>query len=225
MTVGVAPSLIGRIRGFRPTAWYRFGVGLTVAGGLVSRWDDFSGNKRPLLQATGANQPAADGKGGITCDGSATFMQAAFTLANGCTIGYLLNQVAWTSGNVIADGGTSGAGVNGALVQTSGSPQLNLNCGSAACPATGAVIGKWITVIAVCNTTSSFLFTEQVSATAGSAGSNALGGITLGASADGSTKFGNCGFREVVVFNSVFDDTRIRTLRQYLQAQRSTFYN
>jgi len=191
----------------------------------VSRWSDFSGNKNDLLQATGGSQPAADGKGGITCDGSATFMQSAFTLGNGCTIGYLLNQVAWTSGNVIADGATSGAGVNGALVQTTGTPQLNLNCGTSACATTGAAIGKWVTVIAVCNGASSYLFAEQVSATAANAGSAALGGITLGASSDGSTKFGNAGFREVVVFNSVFDDTRIRTLRQYLQAQRDIFYN
>lgn len=225
MTTGVGPSLIGRIRGFRPIAWYRFGVGLTIAGGKVSRWSDFSGNKNDLLQATGAAQPVADGKGGITCDGAATFMAAAFTLANGCTIGYLLNQVAWTSTNIIADGGTSGTGSNGALVQTSASPQLNLNCGSAACAATGAAIGKWVTVISQPNSTKSLLFTEQVAATAADAGTNALGGITLGASSDGTTKFGNAGFREVVVFNSVLDDTRIRTLRQYLQAQRDIFYN
>lgn len=220
-----APSLIGRIRGFRPTAWYRYGVGLTIAGGKVSRWADFSGNKNDLLQATGSAQPAADGKGGITCDGAATFMQAAFTLGNGCTIGYLLNQVAWTSGNVIADGGTSGTGVNGALVQTTGTPQLNLNCGTAACPTTGAAIGKWVTAIVVANGTTSFLYVEEVADTSGNAGTNGLGGVTLGASSDGSTKFGNCSFREVVVFNSGFDDTRVRTLRQYLQAQRSIFYN
>lgn len=226
MTVGVGPSLIGRIRGFRPTAWYRFGIGLTIsAAGKVSRWDDFSGNKNPLLQTTGANQPSADGKGGITCDGIATFMQAQFTLGNGCTIGYLLNQVTWTSTEVIADGGTSGTGANGALIQTSASPQLNLSCGTSACAATGALVGKWATVIVVANGASSYLFTEQVAATAANAGSNGLGGVTLGASSDGSSSFGNAGFREVVVFNSVFDDTRIRTLRQYLQAQRDIFYN
>lgn len=216
-----ARSLQGAMVAFRPTAWYRYGVGQTITAGKVSQWNDYSGNRRNLLQATGAAQPVADGKGGITCDGVATFMQATFTLAQPYVIAALVNQVSWTSTNVIMDGVTNNTA---AIVQTTTTPQLNLNAGSSACAQTGATLGQWKSLIAVGNGANCALFAESLTGATGNAGTGGPGGITLGASGDGTTKFGNCGFREVIIFNYLLDDQKIRLVRKYLEAQRSIFY-
>lgn len=219
----VARSLQGAMVAYRPVAWYKFGVGLTIAAGKVSAWADYSGNKHPLLQAVGAAQPLADGKGGITCDGIATFMQSAFTLNQPCTFALMLNQIAWTGSNVLMDG--AGTNNTGAIIQTTASPQINLSAGTSACAQTGATVGQWKSVISVCNGANSALYAESLTGATGNAGAGNPAGITIGAEGDGLTVFGNVGVREVLIFNSALNDQSIRLVRKYLEAQRGIFYN
>lgn len=73
-----------------PAAWYDASDSATIteSGGLISAWNDKSGNANHLAQATGANQPTytsagQNGKNVVTFDGTSDIMRCT----PGATIG------------------------------------------------------------------------------------------------------------------------------------------
>lgn len=192
-------------------AWYRFNRGITNTGNC-SAWADFSGNQRPLLQATAANQPAIRPNGSIAFDGVASFMQATFTLIQPCTIYLLMAQPGWTSGKIMLDGSTGTA----KLTQSSGTQGIVANAGSALSAGTAIGIGTYGVVAVVFNGANSVYQSAgggpSVTIT-GDAGTGNPGGITIGADRS-AANFARVNFREIAVYSQAHDaTTRLNMLR------------
>lgn len=197
-------------------AWYRYRQGLTNVSGKVSSWGDSSNNSRPLLQATAANRPTLLSDGTVLFDGTDDYLQATFTLAQPFTIYATLQQVTWTSGDIVFDGVTGTT----KLTQTASTPELTLDGGTAlSASSTIPVAPKWGVFAAVFNGTSGVYQAGGGAAAAsvtGDAGAGTAGGFTLGASrAPGS--YANIAVREVAIFSVAHDaPTRLQMLR-YMQ--------
>lgn len=193
---------IQRMIALRPLSWYRFNNLLTVVSGAASAWGDFSGNNRPLLQATASLRPLVQTDGSLLFDGSNDVMSASFTEVQPTTMYLLCRQVTWTSGDYISDG-PSGAN-SGAIVQTTSSPQLNLNAGSSVAANTGLVVNTYGILTAVFNGASSSLRVNKLTPTTGNAGAGNMGGITIGADGAGNNA-GNIQVKELLMFTSAHD--------------------
>lgn len=192
---------VQRMIALRPLAWHRFNNLLTVVSGAVSSWGDFSGNKRPLLQATASLRPLVQTDGSLLFDGSNDYMAATFTENQPTTLYLLCRQVTWTSGDYISDGVTANSG---AIIQTTGSPQLNLHAGSSVAGNSGLAVNTYGILTAIFNGASSSLRVNKLAPTTGDPGSGNMGGITLGADGAGANN-GNIQVKEQIMFTSSHD--------------------
>lgn len=195
--------------GLLPAAWYRYGVGLTDDGaGLCSAWADQSGNARHLA-ASGTGRPTIQADRSLLFDGAANFMRAAFTLNQPNTWYALLQQVTFTSGDVLLCGATTVA----RLAQAAATPDMNWSAG-AAINITGEVVGSWQVFAGVFNSTSSSSQINNGTVTSGDCSTNAAGGVTLGAQTTGAANWANCAFKEVIVYAAAHDAaTRARIIK------------
>jgi hypothetical protein len=105
-------------------------LGVTVATG-VSQWNDFSGNSRHLVQATGSKQPSLISSGlnslnTIRWNGSSHFMTSpSYSRALGWYYWIVLKQVAYNaSGYVVAN--NDGTGNNAAVYNVGPTPKVGL---------------------------------------------------------------------------------------------------
>lgn len=203
------------IASLSPAAWYRYGVGITSAGALVSAWADQSGNGRNLLQATGTNQPTLDTDNSILFDGSDNFLKTdAFTLNQPETIYLLAKQVTWTIADSLFDGNAS---AGGKIRQGSVTPGLLLNAGSSTADLATPAVGAFSVITTIFNGASSGMSVNTGTFTTGNAGANNLGGITL-ASGGGAIQYANVAFKEVIVFPAAHDAaTRLRVIQYLMQ--------
>lgn len=193
-------------------AWYRFRRGITNASGC-SVWYDYSGNQRPLLQATASLRPSLLSSGELLFDGVSQTMAAAFALIQPYTLYMLFRQVTWTSGKIIVDGNTGTA----KITQSSGTQGLVANAGSSL--SAGTAIGLGTNYGALCTV---FNSTNSVYQSAGGgpsvtitgdAGTGNPGGITIGSDRSGGNP-ANIGVREVVIYTGAHDaPTRLSMLR------------
>lgn len=207
------PSPRARIAALRPAAWYMFNQGITYASGKVSQWNDQTTNKRNLLQGTGSAQPVQQTDGSILCDGSATFLQTAtFTLAQPTTIAMLWRQVTWNSGGVCVDGFTA---ASGQIVQTTGTPQINISAGSSTAANTGMAVNTYCATVQVMSGANSSLQVNRKNATTGNAGTTAMAGLTVGADGNGAN-FGNAQVKEIIVFPAALTREQIVQVIGYL---------
>jgi len=203
------------ISSLSPAAWYRYGVGITSAGSLVSAWADQSGNGRNLLQATGTNQPTLDTDNSILFDGVDNWMAALYTRNQPRTCYLLFKQVTWTNDDRIMDGGTAGGGAM-ILAQAPATPNIAVNAG-AAFGANGPALGAFAVVAVVYNNAASLIQVNNNAAQTGTAGSNSANGLTLAATRSGGSGWANVAFKEVIDFPAAHDAaTRARVIR-YLQ--------
>ncbi len=213
--VGVTPKQ--RIIAMRPALWYQLGRGTVLAAGstsLVARWNDASGNNRPLLQATGAGQPALQTDGSVLFDGSASFMQTAtFTLAQPTMLYMLFRQVTWTSGDILCDGFTI---TSGQFLQTNASPEIDISAGTTACANTGLAVNTYgIAMALFSGASSTSQINKKAPIAAANAGTTAMAGFTLGADANGAN-FGNIQVKEVLVFSAAHQQTQQLQVINYL---------
>lgn len=198
MTIS-GPSPRARVATLRPAAWYQFGVGITSSASKVSQWSDQTSNVRHLLQATANNKPTLQSDGSILFDGSNFFLQTAtFTLVQPSTLYMLWRQVTWNSGGVCCDGFTA---ASGQIVQTTGTPQINISAGSSTAANTGLAVNTYAATAAVFNGASSSLQVNKKPATTGSAGTTAMAGLTIGADGSGGNP-ANVQVKEVILFNA-----------------------
>jgi hypothetical protein len=183
-------------------AWYDFNYGVTKDGSnLVSVWKDRSGNAHDLEQATGTNQPlwSADG---ITFDGIDNFMKtAAFTFNPTECIYIVFKQISWTSGDAIFDGNTSEVIL---FFQNDVTPKLRIYTGDFSTPNDNLsvdVLG--IARIMLTGSEIKLQINETVKFIDGGI-SYSMGGITLGSSGAGNSRFGNILIKEAI-FRNVAD--------------------
>ena len=195
-------------------AWYRYRYGIINTNGNCTRWRDQSGNGNDLVQDTASLGPAVQSDGSLLFNGSSQYMQATFTLNQPATIFMAFTQVSWTNNNVILDGKTAQA----QLIQTSSTPQITVNAGSAlTADATIPVGSRGVCAVVFNNTASSYVAGGGAATvtTSGTAGSNNLGGFTLGA-ARTPASYSNIQVREVAIFNQAYTaDQILKNLRYF----------
>jgi hypothetical protein len=189
------------VSGLNPAAWFRFGQGITSAGGLVSQWNDQTTNARHLKQATGTNQPALNADGSILFDGVDNFMKCtAFTLNQPETVYVLFQQVTYTGGFVF-DGNALDAGE---VLQQGSSPELRMFAGTLLPSITSLAVGVYGILVCVFNGASSSFQHNLNSPTTGNCGAANMGGFTLAAKGD-NTVWGNIQVKECIIFAGAHD--------------------
>lgn len=203
------PSLPVRVN---LAAWYRYRIALTNINGGCSVWADQSGNMNHLLQASASLRPTIRSDGSVLFDGVAQYMQATFTLPQPLTVYLSFQQLSWTTGDILFDGVTANVRVG----QATSSPGLAANAGSALTTDNTIGLNKPAVLCFVANSTSSVYQAAGGAAsvtTTGDAGTNAAGGITLGAAAAPSN-YANIAVYEMAVYSVAHDvPTRLATMR------------
>lgn len=195
-------------------AWYRYRIGITNINGACSSWADQSGNMRPLLQSTAANRPTVNSDGSLTFDGSASYMQATFTLAQPFTIYLAFKPISWTLNDVILDGVTAST----TLTQSATTPGITAAAGSNLTANTTIAVGSKGVCCFVGNGTSSRYQAAGGAASVtvtGDAGSNDPGGLTLGASQT-PTGYANIQVYELIAYSVAHDATTRLQVMRYL---------
>lgn len=184
--------------GLAPAAWFRAGQGITVTGSGVSQWDDQSGNDRHLLQGTDAARPALQGDGTILFNGTSHYLKTnAFTLNQPEWVLWVGKQVSWTAGEYFFDGNSNTTGI---IIQAGTTPEIRINAGATVAGNTGLAVGTRGVVSAQFNGASSSLCVNNATPTTGNAGTANMGGLTLGARADGLIFYSNISTSELIVF-------------------------
>lgn len=152
------------------------------------------------VSQSGGNMALIVGRPEVLFDGSAFFMKAAaFTLNQPTWVVLVGRPLTWTSGDYLIDGNSA---TTGAIIDTSTTPQINLNAGSSVAANTSFTLTPVANkiVVAVFNGSSSSLQVNSLAATTGDAGAGNMGGFTLGAKSDG-TSLGNLLVDGVAVFS------------------------
>lgn len=174
----------------------------------------FTASKMAVYTAPTANNP-----GYFTKDGGNDYSRSpAFPLTQPILRVSAIRQVTWTSGDYIMDG--VGGANTGALVQTTSTPQLNLNAGSSVAGNTTLPVDTDGVVVEVLNGASSSLRVSRGAATTGGAGAGAPNGITLGASgASTAANFANARYMEEIIFQGTQYDAiaQDRIARQFMR--------
>lgn len=199
------------ITALSPVAWYRYGIGITSAGGLVSAWADQSGNGNDLVQATGTNQPALQADNSILFDGVDNQMEATFTLNQPCTFYLLLKQVTWALSDVIFDGSAAQT----QLTQTATTPGLKLVPGASFPQNNSLTLDAYGVVTAIFNGASSLLQINNGSPSTENTTANNPGGFSIGANRTMAAA-SNIQVKEIILFPVAHDAATRTTVITYL---------
>jgi hypothetical protein len=203
------------VSGLNPAAWFRFGQGIASAGGLVSQWNDQSGNSRHLVQATGTNQPALNANGSILFDGVDNFMKcAAFTLNQPETVYLLFRQVTWSDVLRVCDGDTLNTG---AIFQNGVSPQIRAHAGLNTGLNGNLAVNAYGAVAAVFNGASSLTQVNSTAVVTGNGGASNMGGFTLGADGNGA-QVTNIEVKEAILYAAAHDAATRAAVIGYLMS-------
>jgi hypothetical protein len=176
---------------------------------------------RDLVNMTAAEQPIlstdALGRKFLTGDGSDDNMRSAlYAQAQPMTRYTVAKQVSWTSGDYLWDG-ANGAN-SGALIQTTSTPQVNMNAGSSVAANTGWAIGADSVITEVINGASSFLRVSRAAPTTGNAGAASPNGNTLFASgASTPANFGNATISERIEVSAAHSQQMQDRVNLYLK--------
>lgn len=195
-------------------AWYRYRLGITNVSGHCSSWYDYSGNQRPLVQATAASRPTINSDGSLEFDGTNDYLQAAFTLAQPFSIYLAFRQLSWTSTDVIL----AGYAATIALTQSTASPGITASAGTALTVDNTIRVGSNGVACFVGNGASSRYQAAGGAAsvtTSGNANTNGPGGLTIGASASPGN-YANIRAFECVVFSVAHDATQRLQMLRYM---------
>ncbi len=202
-TVSARDTADSVISALTPAAWYRNATGVTSAGGFASQWDDYSGNTRHLVQATGTNQPAYSA-GVFTFDGADNYIKtSAFTaVTSPYTLYAVLEQQTWTLNDILI-------GLNSAdtvfFRQSATTPDCYMFAASSGAATSLITVGSRHIVCIVVNGASGSVRVNNNAKSASSAGTNSMNQICLG-SINGATFPANVSFEEVVAFSGAHSD-------------------
>ena len=240
----LSPRQVGRARGtptyagWTPmtpgnlTAWYDANVGITQSAGLVSQWNDQSGNGYNLT-ASGSNRPTCQGTGWnsskptLSFDGTSTFMQTISglgSLVNGSNTNFSVLATVKATSNTnykIISGWDANDGTTRYVTGCSNAHQMfmtdstNSPVGSATMDGLNAVVAYLIGG----GTASTYIN-----------GSLDMNGVTFGQNASGATRF-LLGLHplgafvwlgvmsEVLVYASKLTSTDVANYRAYAQTK------
>ena len=195
--------------------------GITLATG-VSVWADQSGNGNNVSQATGSAQPTYNSSGGPNGQPYLNFAQAsnqflasaAFSLSQPLFVWIVANQSGGSGNQYSIDGRSANTLALLIVSQTI----VDMNAG-AVLSWTSASAGTFQSYGMQFNGASSSLYSNNVSKASGSAGTNAVGGITIGAFGNGGGGFLNGNIAEVIVYNSILSSDSLNTLESYGNAR------
>lgn len=174
---------------------------------------------RDLYQGTAANQPIltiAAGGNYLTGDGSNDFLRSAlYSQGQPVTRFTAGSQITWTSGDYLWDGAS--AANTGAIIQTTTTPQINMNAGSSVAANTDFTLDTRMIVTEVINGASSSLGINRLAEATGNAGAGTPNGVTIGASgASTAANFGKITFSERVEYSSAFGAAQKLALQLYM---------
>lgn len=171
-------------------AYFKKNVGITSSGGLVSQWDDQSGNGRHIVQAVGTNQPALQGDGTILFDGVDNFLRnGAVNHTPPITSYCRFKAPTWTVNDRVHAMNGSG---DYSLQQLNVTPTLRMTNGGPTDLSPALALGTYGTVTCVFDGASSII---QLDTNAGVATTNNNVGadtrMTIGSTATGAANWGN----------------------------------
>lgn len=203
-------NLIQYVANLAPAAWWRYGVGITQAGGKASAWADQTSNGITLTQGTGANQPAVNADSSLTFDGAASYItNGALTIAQPFTIYMAVKQDSWVgNGRLVA--------ANARIQQTTATPGIAINAGATTTVDNTLTIGSQGVLAAVFNSTSS-VYQSSIGGTSatvtGDAGTGGISTFTIGATS-APAAFAAITVKEVIVYGAAHNaTTRLNVLR------------
>jgi len=194
---------------------------ITESGGLVSQWDDKSGNGRNVVQATGANQPTTgtntqNGLNVITFDGARRLRTASETTNSVATVFGVGNHTSTGLGGRFLSG-FSTINYQNLLYPFSGIQTAVLFAGiELNGPALSVAANKYYFATWRLNGTSSQVFVQGRGGTVGNAGANSASLATVGARGDNNLGFVGHIAEIIVVFSAVDENTRI-VVENYLR--------
>jgi hypothetical protein len=194
------------------------GTSTTTDGVAVSQWNDQSGNARHLTQATGTKQPLfktaiQNGYPAIRCDGTDDFMKVAFTIAQPDTWFFVMRfNAVYAANSVALDGGVTA--VSHDVGRTSNTQLVMFITGAVNAPAATTTSFHYGTC--QFNNASSFFRLDGVAGSTAAVGAGDAGGVSVGASPDGTGASG-IDVCEVVVYSGALNSTDYGAVELYLK--------
>ena len=164
---------------------------------LVSAWHSKGVADRPLLQATGTNQPLWVSPGTIRFDGIDNFLKtAAFTWNQPEMIYIIVKQITWTSLDTIFDGNSTSYF---RLYQNTLSPNMSFISGGAVISTDpDLTLNEWGIIRVLASGANSKIITNNNIAITGNAGKWAAGGFTLGTRGNTTGNYSNIEVKDIV---------------------------
>jgi len=145
-------------------------------------------------------------------DGSNDYLKApAFALSQPETVQFVGRATTWTSGDYLWDGNATNSG---ASIQTTSTPQININAGSSVAGNTGLALKTIGNLSAIFNGASSQLRVNKGVATTGNAGAANLGGITIGSNSAGTSN-GNETVNEFALYSAAQSTAQLDQFANY----------
>jgi hypothetical protein len=188
------------------TAWYvAADTNITETGGVISQWDDLSGNDNHLLQATGSSQPSWNSSGYITFKGTDDNMAMSdASFDNPVTIYIVMRVVSRDWYHCYFDGYTDGTG---RLTIYDGPVTIDPDYYMAGTTTNGPYIADiatntWYCFTIIFDETDASIRLNNGTASTGTVLERDMNGFTLGSTGN-NTNYSNFDVREIVLMQEV----------------------
>ena len=222
--------------------WYSADEGVTESGGVVSQWDDLSGNSHHLTQATGGAQPtysvsSFNARHGITFDGSNDVVSTAL---NAFILGATTDLTAiivFNSADLTTDADRYAAYLgNGQTVDLTNAASASLflnhatngvvggHCNSAYRAATGVLnTSTNYRLVSRFDGSQHIMYTNNVAGTpvAATTSFTSPGALYIGSGrqSGGATNFGAATIAEILIYDSALSSGDLNALDAYLTSK------
>jgi len=189
---------------------YFAGTGTRVADYIASDWPETTTNGATAVSSTTGETWTLNNTGTLLAqivgspqllfDGAAMYMRMATTLVQPTTVILIGKQITWAGNDGLFDGVTL---FGGALYQAVATPKIRMNAGSGVADNTNLAVNTLGIVTVAFNGASSYIQVNNNAQTTGSAGTNSMGGLTLGALGDLSGDFANIQVKEIIILPAI----------------------
>lgn len=173
----------------------------------IAALKDVTGNGRHLIQSTADQRPLwvsnqRASKPAIRFDGINDFLKTTFNINQPTTVAMLVKQNTRVDARYLMDGATVNSG---RISQTSNNYTLSQYAGSSATlDNPNASVGNYLLLYSVFDGANSKFLINNTTAITGNCGAQSMGGLTLGANANGANN-SNLDFVEATVYNVALD--------------------
>jgi hypothetical protein len=164
-------------------------VPANVAGQVVKRINDKSGNGNSLASSAGCTLQNSGSQWWLQFNGTSNYLTSSFGFTQPVTRISALRQITWVSSAIIYDGSITDSCV---LMQLTTSPNLTMHAGVSFGEETHCTLGANHVVLEFFSGTASTLQTDNFAAlTGGNAGTSGPGGFTVGCESNTFSRFAN----------------------------------